>query len=74
MEKGGSRMASQVFGMIVLGLAGLFILYLVIFKAVKDGIDKSVLGQSKERTQVPNKKSWLDDDLDNCLTVVFPLL
>jgi len=51
--------------MIVLGFAGLFILYLIIFKAVKDGIDKSVLGQSSERTQIPNKKSWLDDDLDN---------
>ncbi len=58
-------MASQVLGMIVLGFAGLFILYLIIFKAVKDGIDKSVLGQSSERTQIPNKKSWLDDDLDN---------
>lgn len=60
-------MASQVFGMIVLWIAGLFILYLVIFKAVKDGINSSVVGQSLEKTsdQGGNKKSWLDDDLDN---------
>ncbi|PID20133.1 hypothetical protein CSV61_16195 [Sporosarcina sp. P3] len=60
-------MASQVFGMIVLWIAGLFILYLVIFKAVKDGINRSVVGQSLEKNsnQVENKKSWLDDDLDN---------
>ena len=30
---------------ILLSLAGLFILYIVIFAAVKDGIDKSVVGQ-----------------------------
>ncbi|AXI01028.1 hypothetical protein DV702_15670 [Sporosarcina sp. PTS2304] len=60
-------MASQVFGMIILWIAGLFILYLVIFKAVKDGINRSVVGQSLEKNsdQVENKKSWLDDDLDN---------
>ncbi|MFD1204764.1 MULTISPECIES: hypothetical protein [Sporosarcina] len=60
-------MASQVFGMLVLWIVGLFILYLVIFKAVKDGINRSVLGQSLEKPsdQGVNKKSWLDDDLDN---------
>ena len=60
-------MVSQVFGMIIIWIAGLFILYLVIFKAVKEGINKSVLGQSLEKTsdQGVNKKSWLDDDLDN---------
>ena len=42
-------MASQVFGMIVLWVVGLFILYLMIFKAVKDGIDRSVVGQSLEK-------------------------
>lgn len=52
-------MASQVLGMIVLWIAGLFILYLVIFKAVKDGINRSVVGQSLEKTsdQGVNKKS-----------------
>lgn len=60
-------MASQVFGMIILWMIGLFILYLVIYKAVKDGINKSVVGQSIERTTDPavNKKSLIDDDLDN---------
>lgn len=60
-------MASQVFGMIVLWIAGLFILYLVIYKAVKDGINSSVVGQSHEKAsnQGEKKKSWLDDDLDN---------
>lgn len=60
-------MASQVFGMIILWSIGLFILYLVIYKAVKEGINKSVVGQSIERTLEPvvNKKSFLDDDLDN---------
>lgn len=60
-------MAGQVFGMIIVWIAGLFILYLVIFKAVKEGINKSVVGQSLEKTsdQGVNKKSWLDDDLDN---------
>lgn len=60
-------MANQVFGMIVLWIAGLFILYLVIFKAVKDGINSSVVGQSHEKhsDQRGNKKPWLDDDLDN---------
>jgi len=60
-------MASQVFGMIILWIIGLFILYLVIYKAVKDGINRSVVGQSieKKSDQGVNKKSWLDDDLDN---------
>lgn len=60
-------MASQVFGMIILWIAGLFVLYLVIFKAVKDGINRSVVGQSLEKysDQGGRKKSWLDDDLDN---------
>ena len=60
-------MASQVFGMIILWMIGLFILYLVIYKAVKEGINKSVLGQSTESTvkQDVSKRSFLDDDLDN---------
>ncbi|WP_179860723.1 hypothetical protein [Sporosarcina koreensis] len=58
-------MASQLVGMIILALAGLFVLYLVIFKAVKDGINRSVLGQQAEQPPQPAKKSWLDKDLDN---------
>lgn len=57
-------MASQVFGVIILWIIGLFVLYLVIFKAVKDGINRSVVGQSVER--VPDwevqRKSFLDDN------------
>ena len=32
-------------GMILLPIVGLFVLYVVIFTAVKDGIDKSEVGQ-----------------------------
>ncbi|QUW20492.1 hypothetical protein JSQ81_11530 [Sporosarcina sp. Marseille-Q4063] len=35
----------EVWGTILLWIVGLFILYLVIFAAVKDGIDKSEVGQ-----------------------------
>ena len=34
-----------VWGTILLWIVGLLILYVVIFAAVKDGIDKSVVGQ-----------------------------
>ena len=59
-------MVSQLFGMIILWIIGLFILYLVIYKAVKEGINKSVVGQSIKKTFDPeaNKKSFLDDDSD----------
>jgi hypothetical protein len=35
----------MVWGPILLGIVGLFILYIVIFAAVKDGIDRSEVGQ-----------------------------
>jgi hypothetical protein len=35
----------MLWGIILLWIVGLFILYVVIFAAVKDGIDKSVVGQ-----------------------------
>lgn len=59
-------MVSQLFGMIILWIIGLFILYLVIYKAVKEGINKSVVGQSIKKTLDPeaNKKSFPDDDSD----------
>lgn len=59
-------MTLQIFGMIILSVIGLFILYLVIYTAVKDGINKSLVGQfieEKHEIEV-NKKSFLDDDLD----------
>lgn len=59
--------AGQVFGVIILSVIVLFILYLVIYTAVKDGINKSVVGLSieKKNESKGNKKSFLDDDLDN---------
>jgi hypothetical protein len=52
---------------IILWIVGLFILYLVISTAVKDGINKSVVGQYIEKISGPkdSKKSFLDSDLDN---------
>lgn len=46
---------------------GLFILYLVVSKAVKDGINKSVVGKFIEKKYefAEEKKSFLDTDLDN---------
>lgn len=35
----------MVWGMILLSLVGLFVFYIVIFAAVKDGIDRSEVGQ-----------------------------
>ncbi|MFJ5714259.1 hypothetical protein [Neobacillus sp. NPDC093127] len=51
----------------ILWIIGLFILYIVISTAVKDGINKSVVGQLIEKKYgvKVNKKSFLDSDLDN---------
>ncbi|WP_432361383.1 hypothetical protein [Sporosarcina sp. UB5] len=35
----------MVWGIILLSLVGLFVFYIVIFAAVKDGIDRSEVGQ-----------------------------
>lgn len=53
---------------IILWLFGLFILYLVIVTAVKDGINKSVVGQYlhvDKGAKEDGKPSFLDRDLDN---------
>ncbi|MBB6445618.1 hypothetical protein [Bacillus benzoevorans] len=52
---------------IILWIFGLFILYIVISTAVKDGINKSVVGEfiKKEYEIEEDKKSLLDSDLDN---------
>jgi hypothetical protein len=52
---------------ILIWAVGLFILYLVISTAVKDGINKSVVGQYLNSTLgvKDDKKSLLDNDLDN---------
>jgi hypothetical protein len=52
---------------IILLILGLFILYIVISTAVKDGINKSVVGQfiEKQSGVKDTKKSFLDSDFDN---------
>jgi hypothetical protein len=52
---------------IILWIIGLFILYLVVSTAVKDGINKSVVGQLIEKKYgvEAKEKSFLDIDLDN---------
>ncbi|MGA5691742.1 hypothetical protein [Cytobacillus pseudoceanisediminis] len=52
---------------IILWIAGIFILYIVISAAVRDGINKSVAGQFIATKYGINKErdSFLDRDLDN---------
>lgn len=52
---------------IIILVVGLFILYIIVSKAVKDGINKSVVGQliEKKYEVKENKRSFLDSDLDN---------
>ncbi|WP_017754028.1 hypothetical protein [Calidifontibacillus oryziterrae] len=52
---------------IILWGVGLFILYIVIVAAVKNGINKSVVGQLIEKNYGINAniKTFLDRDLDN---------
>lgn len=59
-------MSSLVYS-IIFWIIVLFILYIVIFAAVKDGINKSVVGQFIEKNNGVkyDKKSFLDNDLDN---------
>ncbi|WP_172370419.1 hypothetical protein [Sporosarcina jiandibaonis] len=53
----------MVWGTILLSLVGLFILYVVIFTAVKDGIDKSVVGQLiKTKYEVKDEIVTVSDD------------
>jgi hypothetical protein len=52
---------------IILYIVGLFILYIVIETAVRKGINHSIIGQFHEKKYgvKEDKKSFLDDDLDN---------
>lgn len=52
---------------IILWIVGLFVVYIVISTAVRDGINKSVIGRFIEKKYGVNlnKKSFLDSDLDN---------
>lgn len=49
------------------GFVGLFILYIVIETAVRKGINSSIIGQFLESKYgiKEDKKSFLDNDLDN---------
>ncbi|WP_099679048.1 hypothetical protein [Sporosarcina sp. P20a] len=56
-------MAGQVFGVAILGVIDLFIVYLVIFTAVKDGIDRSEIGKlMKKRYGVKDEIITVSDD------------
>ncbi|MGY6209505.1 hypothetical protein ACXEO8_05980 [Cytobacillus firmus] len=56
-----------LFGAIAFYIVGLFILYIVIETAVRRGINSSIIGQFLEKKYGirGDKKSFLDDDLDN---------
>ena len=58
--------AVNILGFIVLFLVGLFILYIVVETAVRNGINHSIIGQSlkKKHGMTEDKKSFFDDDLD----------
>ncbi|WP_432355568.1 hypothetical protein [Sporosarcina sp. A2] len=58
---------SSVLFSIITWAIGLYILYFIITAAVKNGINQSVIGRSFEDKSepVPEKKSFLDSDLDN---------
>ncbi|MGE6720079.1 hypothetical protein ACQKGD_22380 [Peribacillus frigoritolerans] len=52
---------------IIFYIVGVFILYIVIETAVRRGINHSIIGQFLEKKYgvKEDKKSFLDDDLDN---------
>ncbi|MGE7907242.1 hypothetical protein ACQKNS_22865 [Peribacillus sp. NPDC094092] len=52
---------------IIFFVVGLFILYIVIEKAVRKGINNSNIGQILEKKYgvIEDKRSFLDEDLDN---------
>ncbi|MGM0890929.1 MAG: hypothetical protein ACQEW5_29485, partial [Bacillota bacterium] len=57
----------EVIVSVVFSIVGLFILYIVIETAVRKGINSSIIGQFLEKKYgiKEDKKSFLDDDLDN---------
>jgi len=60
-------MAGQIFGTIILWILGLLVLHFVIFTAVREGINKSVVGHyfnDKTGNKV-DKKTFINKDLDN---------
>jgi hypothetical protein len=63
----GGFLVNNIIIPIVLYLVGLFILYIVIETAVRRGINSSIIGQFLEKKNgiKGDKKSFLEDDLDN---------
>lgn len=57
-------MISSFIGSIILLVIGLFILYVVISKAVRDGIDQSVVGDYFKQKKVSDE-TFPPRDLDN---------
>lgn len=58
----------EAIGFVIVGsIVGLLVFYIIIETAVRRGINSSVLGQylEKEYGLEEEKKSFLDDDLDN---------
>jgi len=58
---------NSLVGTILVWAIGLFILYVVISTAVKEGINRSIVGQHIEKKYgtEEHKESFLDDDLDS---------
>lgn len=60
--------AESIFMSMIFWIVGLIVFYFVIMTAVKDGINKSVIGQYMEKEHQivpPERQSFLDKDLDN---------
>lgn len=66
-EKNGVLFGGFFVKEIIFFVVGLFILYIVIETAVRKGINNSIIGQCLEKKYgvKEDKKSVLDDDLDN---------
>lgn len=60
-------MASQVFGAMIVCAIGLLVLYYVIYIAVKDGIDKSIVGQYLREKQKRKEDQQLSFDKENSI-------
>jgi len=58
---------NSLIGSIILWMIGLFIMYLVIYAAVKEGINKSLVGQliQKKYGLKEDKNAFPDKDLDD---------
>ncbi|WP_392454978.1 hypothetical protein ACF3OH_12725 [Chryseomicrobium aureum] len=60
-------MGAEIFGTIILWILGLLVLHFVIYTAVRDGINKSVIGQyiNEKTGNKVDAKTFINKDLDN---------